>query len=244
MKSVRLSTPLVISMLFAHAIMLQAAHATVTLNDGGVTKLEVTARDTNISIMGEIDSLFPTTLPIDATHTATQGNSNSQAQYSFNQDGISIISMGARDGLLDSGVNVQPAFFFSVSVNTPYLLTGMLSTDDPSAKFVALSATLTDIDTSAVLFNSNQESFGVVDEVLTLGGSGGNQNNELSGSATGLLLAGHRYRLFYGTSIYAANSGSSATFSGVFQASFVPEPSTGYLCLLGLVLPISRRRQV
>jgi hypothetical protein len=200
------------------------ARGSVLLNDGGVTNLEVAARDTHISINNQIENLFPTGLPFSGNHTAVHGNSNSHANYELDQDGFIITSLGNRDGLLDSRANVQPIIYFSVSVDTQYRLAGTLSVDDPdnNARFTQMDVSLTDIDIATVLFHNLQESSGIVDEVFELGGIGGNINNELAGSLAGTLLAGHRYRLFYGTSIYADSSGDPADFVGTFEMSLVP----------------------
>jgi hypothetical protein len=228
---------LVITVL-GQSIVPVAAVAAVTLNAGGVTKLEVVVRDTSVSFSNEINDLFPVSLPFDLSHVAVQGSSNSRAEYHLNQDGFGITSVGTRAGSLDSRSNVQPGIYFSVSLDTPYKLTGLYSVDDPGldAKFVQLDVTLADVDTASVLFHNLQESFGAVDEVFALGGTDGNQNNALSGSLTGMLTAGHRYRLSYGTSIYAANSGAPATANGTFQMSFVPEPCSAFLVFIAFSL--------
>jgi len=62
-------------------LLSQSAHATVTLNVGGVTTLTVQARDTSISPDNQTENLFPVSLPYNASHVATIGNSNSQAEY-------------------------------------------------------------------------------------------------------------------------------------------------------------------
>jgi hypothetical protein len=206
--------------------------ASLNLNDGGTTTLEVVARDTQVSFNNQIEDLFPPSLPFDGAPIATQGISQSQAQFHLAQAGFSISSSGRRSGALDSRANVQPNIFFSVSVATTYTITGSLSVDDPnqSGKYVGLAATLTDVDTQEVLYNSSQESFGTVDQLFQLGGSGGNVANDVSGSSTGVLLAGHRYKLYYGTSIYAANSGDTANFVGTLNFSLIeagPAPLVG-----------------
>lgn len=243
MKLYRVSAVAFGSLIWFQSHAVEVASATVTLNNGGVTQLEVVARDTHDGLLNQIETLFPTSLPFIGSHSAIDGNSRSQAEYQLTQEGFHIVSTGIRDGLLDSRANVQPQFFFAVDVNTPYSLTGHLLVDDPGnvAKGVELDVSLTDVDSSSVLFRNLQQSFGVVDEIFTIGETEGNLANQLSGSATGTLLAGHRYRLFYGTSIYASNSGDSATFFGNFSLSFVPEPSTGSLCLMGFMVAQSRR---
>jgi hypothetical protein len=229
------------TIVFSYLTHSQTAHSAVTLNNGGVTKLEVVARDAAISFpANQIEDLFPASLPYDQSHVATIGSSNSQAEYHLSQTAFTIASVGSRAGSLDSRSNVQPNIFFSVSSNTPYSLTGMFNVNDPgnSGKYVGLEVMLSDVDTAAVLFHNNQESFGVVDQVFTLGGTSGNQNNLLTGSLVGTLTGGHRYKLYYGSSIYAANSGDLASATGAFQLSFVPEPTSAALALAGLALPV------
>ena len=212
----------------------------ITLNDGGVTTLEVVARDTHVSGVNTIQDLFPISLPFDGSANASVGTSSSQAVFHLGQDGFSLTSSGARSGLLDSRANVQPTMFFSVSLDTPYSISGALSVSDPgqTGKYASLTAMLKDVGTSVVLFNSDQESFGVVDQSFTLGGTAGNQVNMLSGLATGVLLAGHEYSMYYSSSIYASNSGDSASFVGSFdlqvgEQSQVPDGGAS-VALLGL----------
>ena len=226
----------ILAVALAHFSLVPTVFSAVTLNDGGVTKLEVVARDTAISADNQIEDLFPASLPYNQSHVATIGASNSHAEYHLGQTAFTIASVGARASLLDSRSNVQPNIFFSVSTNTPYDLTGMFNVNDPgnSGKYAGLEVMLSDVDTAAVLFHNVQESFGTVDQAFALGGSSGNQNNLLTGSLAGTLLGGHRYKLFYGTSIYAANSGDSASATGTFQLSFVPEPTSLPLVLIGL----------
>ena len=148
------------------------SRASITLNDGGVTKLEVVSRDRtgNPSLTNTFSQLFPTSLPFDDSQAATQGASQSQATYHLGQDGFTIRTSGARDGSLDSRANVQPSIYFSVSVDTPYSLSGTLSVDDPgpTGKSVEMTAALTDLNTSGVLFTNYQASFGVVDQSFAL----------------------------------------------------------------------------
>lgn len=222
----------------------QTVHSAITLNDGGVTKLEVVARDTAIAFPdNQIADLFPVSLPYDQSHVATIGSSNSQAEYHLSQTALTIDSAGTRAGLLDSRSNVQPSIFFSVSTNTPYSMTGTFNVNDPgnTGKYAGLEVKLSDVDTLAVLFHNNQESFGVVDQAFTLGGTNGNQNNVLVGSLAGTLLGGHRYNLSYSSSIYAANSGDLASAAGTFRFSLVPEPNSTALVLIGIALPVMRR---
>jgi hypothetical protein len=208
----------------------------ITLNNGGVTKLEVVARDTALGMANQIEDLFPTALPFSGSQTATSGGSFSTANYELTQEAFTVTSSGTRVGQLDSRANVQPTIYFSVASDTTYSISGALAVSDPgsTAKFAELSTQLTDVDSSEVLYYSNQGSFGVVDLALQLGGLVGNAVNELQGSATGVLLAGHRYKLSFGSSIYAANSGDPASFTGNFSITFGSvAPNNPPLCNAG-----------
>lgn len=162
--------------------------------------------------------------------------SSSHVEYVFSQTGFEISSMTARDGSLDSLGNAQGVIYFSVSTNTPYTLSGNIATVDPSAKFVSLAATLSDVDTLDVLFNNDQSTFGVANQSFQLGEANGVASNDLSGSLSGTLLAGHRYQFNYGNSIYASSAGTDASATGSFMLTVVPEPSAfAFLGLVGLV---------
>lgn len=221
----------------------------VVLNDGGTTKLEVTARDTSVSFVGAIVNTFPAALPFSTTLSAAQGTAHSEAHFDLSESGFTVTSFGSRPGRLDSGANVQPTIFFSVSSDTLYDIAGSISTIDPSGKYVALTATLTDVDTATTLYHSNQEGFGTPSQSFVLGGLDGNWASDLSGSSSGLLLAGHRYKVFFGSSIYAANSGDPASFTGSFsmtlrEANSVPDTGSTLACsVIGLgILGLLRQR--
>lgn len=211
------------------AIFLTATNiaSAVTLNDGGTTNLEAVARDRNVAFPANtIDALSPLSLPFSGSHTAVVGNSSSNVEYTFTEGGFEIASSSTRDGSLDSFANAQGDIFVSVLVDTPYALSGHFTASDPTGKWISMTASLTDVDTSDVLFHNEQASFGVVDRAFVLGGMEGNQTSELSGTLNGLLLGGHRYRFHYGNSLYASNTGGLASATGAFEFAFVPEPSS------------------
>jgi len=177
--------------------------------------------------------------------TIASARSTAAVQYDFGQEGFAITSVGARDGSLDSRSNAQGVVFFSVSADTPYALSGFFNAIDPTAKAVGMSVTLTDLGTSAVLFHNEQSIFGEPNESFIVGQTQGNSANALAGSLHGLLQAGHGYRLNYGNSLYAANSGQAATAMGHFKLAFMPEPSSAVMALLALstLLSCRSRRQ-
>ncbi len=230
----------------------QSGHAgNVALNDGGTTTLWLTVRDTNLSFTGQQGYHYPVSLPFSTSVSLTEGASHVQADFILNDSGFSSTSSGARAGLLDSRSTLQPQFFFSVSVDTVYAIAGAFSADDPglTGSAVVLTATLKDLDTSATLYHSHQSSLGVVDEAFALGGMSGNLENELSGSSSGILLAGHQYSFSYATTIYASQTSDAASFLGSFALTLgdqqsVPDVGSSIaLSLIGFgVLGILRKR--
>jgi hypothetical protein len=154
--------------------------------------------------------------PVTGSLVAVHGTSRAQIDYQFTDAGFIIGSSGNRNGLLDSAATSQtfPNIFFSVSTDT--------------------WATLEDVNTLQVLFHSKQSSFGAVDVSFELGGTDGNAENELSGSPTGVLLAGHQYRLAYQAQLYASNAGDPASFVASFVLTLDPStPNQSPVCNAG-----------
>jgi hypothetical protein len=227
-----------------------AALASIALNDGGTTELTVNARDRNAGFpTGASDSAFPAALPFSLTnHAVTHGNSMTSGDYSLDQGTFHFDFEHTRDGSLDSNSTAFGSAFFSVMSDTLYDLSGHIAADDPGStgKVVQIDVTLSDVDTATVLFRNRQDSFGVVDESFVLGGTDGTLGNELSGSLSGLLEAGHRYRLDYIFQIYASNAGDMATATSDVRLSLsaVPEPAAALVWsgFLGFATLILRRR--
>lgn len=129
--------------------------AAVVLNDGGSTSLRAVARDRDVSFPASTtNTLWPTTLPYSDSHSAVVGDSSSVVKYALSESSFEVSSVEARDGSLDSYGRAQGDRFFSVSVDTPYLLSGSISTVDPGGKSVTLKDILSDVDTMDVLFTS------------------------------------------------------------------------------------------
>jgi hypothetical protein len=204
----------------------EISHASIVLNDGGMTNLNAVVRDRDVAFPANtIETFLPLTLPFVDAHTATVGASTNSVQYDLSPTGFQISNQGARAGSLDSFSTTHGIIYFSVTVDTIFDLSAHFAATDPTAKFVELSVALTDLTSVTTLFQNVQSSFGVIDEEFTLGESGGNLTNILSGSLTGTLLAGHQFQLEYNNSLYASNAGGPASAEGTFQISFAPAPN-------------------
>lgn len=207
------------------------------LDEGGATTLSMSVRDTNLDFSGRSESQFPASLPLSTTISLAHGGSWVQADLQLTESGFHATSSGARPGRLDSRSTLHPSFVFSVSEDTGYSISGTLMADDTGfqGSAVVLTATLTDLDTSEILYHSHQSSLGVVDQEFTLGGMSGSLENEFSGSSSGLLEAGHRYSLFYLNTIYASQGTDAASFQGSLAFTAVPEPGAVSMGAAGLL---------
>ena len=97
-------------------------------------------------------------------------------------------------------------------------------------------AVTSNIGRATTLFENIQQSDATPNEFFTLGLTGGDANNTLTGSLTGTLIAGREYQLFFDAFTQSQpTAGGSATASGFFRLTFVPEPSTLLLATIGLL---------
>jgi hypothetical protein len=205
--------------------LLATVAAATTLNDGGVTKLNIGVRDTNVSFTTAVSDRFPTALPYADTHSLSQGAASSTDIYAFTESNFNIRVNHHRPGLIDSGAGTSSDVFFSVAAGAPYLLSGTYTAIEPDPRHVVIDVTFSDVDTHQVLFHNRQSSLSTPNESFVLGGSGGDSENEVSGSLSGSLLAGHRYHLEYHPQIYANFTGTESSASGFINLA-IPEPGT------------------
>jgi hypothetical protein len=85
-----------------------------------------------------------------------------------------------------------------------------------------------------------------LNENFTLGLQEGDTNNQLVGSLTGALIAGHVYRLDYLNEIlsHPGTATDPGLAIGNLALTFVPGPATGTLILLGLAALAWRVRRL
>jgi len=176
---------------------------TVVLNAGGQTTLNTVARDASLGLGGAQSSRMPSALPYVDTDSVTNGSASSTTSYNFSQAMFGLTMSQSRPGTLDSRADSVGSIFFSVTQDVLYGLAGSYSSVDSNPRQVLLFAKLTDVDTSAVLFSSEQISRSTANQSFVLGGTSGDFSNTLSGSSSGTLTSGHRYVLEYQSGLYA-----------------------------------------
>ncbi|MBD3345443.1 MAG: PEP-CTERM sorting domain-containing protein [Chitinivibrionales bacterium] len=134
---------------------------------------------------------------------------------------------------------------FRPSVDVEYSITGFYGMD--GAGTAAYDVSLYASNTTEPLFGNYQYSEDVVNESFTVGATGGDSENELSGSTTGTLTANKNYSFNFNTATVAwPEPGGIKTSTGNLSISFrsittpeppvsVPEPSTITLLASGLL---------
>lgn len=205
------------------------------------------------------DTALPAALPYTATQTVTDGAASSQTTYSLTPSGFVIDMSHVRTGAGRSGdgtPNFQVQSFaqsngdiyFSALADSLYDFSGNYHAQHVGAAgTVELFAYLYDWTTSQYVFRSVQRSTEASSVNFTLGQLAGDDVNQLIGSRSGRLFAGHTYSITYITDIQAdpgPDSGATGDGQITFRIDAVPLPSaaaTGLTCLTGLF--VSRRRR-
>ncbi|MBW2267847.1 MAG: PEP-CTERM sorting domain-containing protein [Deltaproteobacteria bacterium] len=223
---------------------LSASALTVTLNGSGTSYLTSTATD--VSGPSSSETVNPAALPYSYTSTNVDGGASSESVYALTNAGFDITLDHSRVSALNSSAISYGNIRFSVDQNIDYVASGSYSAVDSGGRQIYLNMNMYDVTASATVFQSFQLSEATPNESFTLGGSGGDSSNQLLGSLTGTLIAGHEYSLNYNAFIkaYPTASTSGATASGSVSLTFIPEPSTALLLGLGLIgFGASRRRR-
>ena len=194
---------------------------------------------------GQVLLYQPTSIPESGTVTATDGLAMSETGFSLSDDGFTITFDHQRTSNFLSYASGQASVFFRSDRDTPYMLSGAYSSNDPEGRLTRLETLLTS-PTGTDLFSNGQQSHSTPNESFVIGESGGDTRNSLTGSATGTLLAGRLYDFvaFAALEMFPIPGTAPAAGSGSITLSFVPEPSTGLLLSAGLLtLGIARRKR-
>jgi hypothetical protein len=175
------------------------------------------------------------------THSSIAGNSSANLTYNLREEGGQVILDwrfdDARDGASNSYADSFGHLIFTVDADTAYDLSGVYTLDGGSRVYQRVY--LHDITAGEYAAFSYNESYATENQVLQVGQASGGINN-VFGSTTGTLVAGHRYEFGYEYLIHAyPNADSGATALGQLNLtlgapalSAVPEPAT--LTLWGL----------
>lgn len=233
---------------------------TITLLTSG-TQLQTSAADGVGPTVR--DTTLPAAMPYTATQTVMDGGASSETTYSLTQSGFVIDMSHHRTGVGRSG-DGTPNFqvqsfaqsngdiFFSALEDSIYEFSGSYHAQHVGAAgTVELFAYLYDWTTSEYVIRSVQRSTEAATVSFTLGQLAGDDFNQLIGSRSGRLFAGHKYSITYITDIQAdpgADSGATGDGEIAFRVdalpATVPLPSAavaGLTCLTGL--SCSRRRR-
>jgi hypothetical protein len=172
----------------------------------------------------------PVSLPFIDSHRATSHGTVSETGYALSSSALDITIVEHSHSHLGGASTSRGAVYFIVDRDVEYLIAGEYSLQSTASQEMQLIATLVDLDTGELLFDSYQ--WGTDwSETFILGEERGNRENRLSGALAGTLSAGTPYRWTYTASSWGAGAGHSANASGFITVRFIPEPSTALLFL-------------
>ena len=241
----------------AGSLIAADAVAAIMLNPGGETS-EVSSIARNYAT-SNVDKDFPAALPFSSTTSATFSQDTSTATHNlspallmidFTHSGLTPGRNGtqARERSESAGKIV-----IAVSEETPYAITGHYAvTTGGRRTYLSVSLQSLGNGFNNKLFENRQDSRSTAGASFTLGETGGDADNLLSGSATGVLLPGQNYFLFYTAFIenFTENLNDGAVAEGQIRMYLgeVPEPASLALLgagalLLGSAPPRHRRRK-
>lgn len=239
--------PLVVSALLGLAAAAQVAAAPITIDTTGLR--------TEAGIPGapDLDLDSDTSTAYGTRTLASAVGGNSAITYIDWQDTgsgalLDYAFSHVRTGVVDSyAMSRDLRMTFTALEDTTYSLSGLYSMTGPASR-ISSYIQLHDLTAQLLLFRDQSESRNTANESFSLGAAvDGDFFNNLVGSATGTLLAGHQYSFVFTNFIQAfdrTDGGATATgcltlsiggaTGGSCDVATVPEP--GSLALAGLAL--------
>jgi len=206
-----------------------AGAVTVTLNPASFVDTE--AADLGLDSV----STVPSSIPYLASDLATDGGSTSLTNVALSDTGFEITFDHTRATPLDALASSSGEIFFTVDASVDYAITGTYSANDSDGRQTIQYVALQRVGGGGANYFSYQESRATPNQSFTVGNEDGDFFNYVTGSASGTLVAGDLYRLIFFNGIQASPTAASvaATASGSLRFTFVPEPSTALLLVLG-----------
>ena len=195
---------------------------------------------------GGCSAFIGTTIPASQSISAIYGTSTSNTDINYSILGDQTIlshdfQHSRAGGAYHYAQTYANAIVFTVDIDTIYTLSGYYTVDDVSGAGTSyLNGYLYDQTSNSILLSSTQSSQNTADESFILGLTEGDASNNLEGSLTGDLLAGHSYvwRFNAYTQAYPdADGGASAVGNVTLKiggSEAVPLPAAFPLLASGL----------
>ncbi len=204
---------------------------TITLNGAGTSYIKTVADAGTLT--ASVLTVNPASLPTaGAPPSSVDGANVASTTYNLSNAGFNITFSHDRAAPYASFVQSYGHIFFSPATNVNYVLSGAYSSNaTDTGTSTLMTAQIYDYSTSDNVFMNDQYSSTTSGESFVLGQTGGDNSNQLVGSLTGSLIAGHHYDLYFmdyiNSTPYAGTTAAQAT--GYLNLTFVPEPSTAAL---------------
>jgi hypothetical protein len=186
-------------------------------------------------------------LPLQLTHTATDGSSTATTTYDFALAGdagaFQLSFDHQRAGGLGDAAHSQGSISFSVSQSVSYRFDGLYGLQSSGIAFLSV-VWLEDLTAGGYVFYQFDEFWdsGAPGPTFPLGQSGP-YTSELVGQASGTLQAGHAYEMHYDYLLSAVGFDQGESGSGQMSLTFSPEPGAALLLGAGALMALARRRR-
>jgi len=207
---------------------------TITLNGAGTSYIKTVADAGTLT--ASVQTVNPASLPTaGAPPSVVDGANVASTTYNLSNASLNITFSHDRAALYGSFAQSYGHIFFSPDTDVNYVLSGAYASNATDANTTTfMTAQIFDYNTFSSLFINDQYSVTTSGESFMLGQTGGDSSNQLVGSLTGTLIAGHQYDLYFmdyiNSTPYAATTAAQAT--GYLNLTFVPEPTS--TALLGV----------